>query len=89
MGLFSGNEEENRKAKLEIARLKRIADSVEGDPYSSLAPPEKREMYEKILKIYDMMTSLVEENRLLRNRIDRLEKHASEDYASYGRTLIT
>ena len=78
MGLFSGNEEENRKAELEIARLKRIADSVEGDPYMDLAPPERREMYEKVLKIYDMMTSLVEENRLLRNRIDRLEKHSSD-----------
>ena len=78
MGLFSGNEEENRKAELEIARLKRIADSVEGDPYSSLAPPEKREMYEKILKIYDMMTSLVEENRTLRSRVERLEKQSSD-----------
>lgn len=48
MGLFSGNEEENRKEKLEIARLKRIADSVEGDPYSNLALPEKREMYETL-----------------------------------------
>ena len=78
MGLFSGNEEENKKAELEIARLKRIADSVEGDPYSSLAPPEKREMYEKILKIYDMMTSLVEENRTLRSRVERLEKQSSD-----------
>lgn len=78
MGLFSGNEEENRKAELKIARLKRIADSVEGDPYSSLAPPEKREMYEKILKIYDMMTSLVEENRTLRSRVERLEKQSSD-----------
>ena len=78
MGLFSGNEEENRKAELEAARLQRIADSVEGDPYMNLVTPEKREMYEKVLKIYDMMTSLVEENRLLRNRIDRLEKHSSD-----------
>lgn len=87
MGLFSGNEEEIRKEKLEIARLKRIADSVEGDPYMNLVTQEKREMYEKVLKIYDMMTSLVEENRLLRSRVERLEKQSSEDYASYGRTL--
>ena len=87
MGLFSGNEEENRKAELEIARLKRIADSVEGDPYSELVTPEKRDMYEKIQKIYAMMTSLVEENRTLRSRVERLEKQSSEDYASYGRTL--
>ena len=87
MGLFSANAEENRKEKLEIARLKRIADSVEGDPYMNLVTQEKREMYEKVLKIYDMMTSLVEENRLLRSRVERLEKQSSEDYASYGRTL--
>jgi len=87
MGLFSGNEEEIRKEKLEIARLKRIADSVEGDPYMDLALPERREMYEKVLKIYDMMTSLLEENRTLRSRVERLEKQSSEDYASYGRTL--
>ena len=78
MGLFSGNEEANRKEKLEIARLKRIADSVEGDPYSDLALPERREMYEKVLKIYDMMTSLLEENRTLRSRVERLEKQSSD-----------
>ena len=87
MGLFSGNEEENRKAKLELARIHHIADSVEGDPYSELVTPEKRDMYEKIQKIYAMMTSLVEENRTLRNRVERLEKQSCEDYTSYRRTL--
>ena len=87
MGLFSGNAEENRKAELEIARLQRIADSVEGDPYMDLVTQEKRDMYEKIQKIYAMMTSLVEENRTLRSRVERLEKQSSEDYASYRRTL--
>ena len=52
-----------------------------------LAPPEKRDMYEKIQKVYAMMTSLVEENRTLRNRVERLEKQSSEDYTSYRRTL--